>query len=326
MPTPRVSILILAWNSGEFVRDAVSSALFQAGVETEVIVADNASTDGTPLEVARAFEQRVRIVCFERNTGYTGGYNRALSLARGEFVVLLNPDARLAPDFCARALAAFDDPHVGIVAGRLMRPDGTTVDSSGQFLARSRKPLDRGYGRPYAPERDRPGPVLAACGAAAMYRCSMVRDISDGADFFGHDYFAFNEDLEVGWRAWRAGWKAVAVPDAVAVHLRAGGRAGSRLGLAAARGEEITAMVVRNRYLTMIRHDRLRSILLDLPFVLGRDLAFLALVVFKHPGVLGRLWAARSTFGRALWNRRAYAHRQGAWGRWQRGVPPRGIW
>ncbi len=326
MPEPRVSILILTWNSRALAADAVAAALAQTGVPVEVLVVDNASGDDTALDLARRFGSAVRIVCFERNTGYTGGYNRALSLARGEFVLLLNPDVRLAPDFCARALGAFADPQVGIVAGLLLRPDGTTVDSSGQFLARSRKPLDRGYDRPFDPRRDAAGPVLAACGAAALYRRSMVRDLAEGSDFFDPDYFAFTEDLEVGWRAWRAGWKAVAVPEARAVHLRAGGLEHGRLGLALARPEAVTAMVVRNRYLAMLRHDRVGALLVDLPFVLGRDLGFWALVLLKRPGVLRRLWDSRAAFGRALWNRRRDRARQGAWGSWKRGVPPRGAW
>ncbi len=326
VPEPLVSILVLTWNSRDLAGDAVASALAQQGASVEVIVCDNASHDGTPLEIARRFRGAARVVCFERNTGYTGGYNRALAIARGEFLLLLNPDARLAPDFVVRALPAFRDPRVGIVAGRLMRPDGVTVDSTGQFLARSRKPLDRGYGRPYDPRRDVAGPVLSACGAAALYRRAMVRDIADGHEFFDHDFFAFNEDLEIGWRAWRAGWTAVHVPDAVATHLRAGGAGASRLGLAFSRGEEVSALVARNRYLAMIRHDHPLALLLDLPFVVARDAAFWGVALLRHPGVARRIWGARAAFARALWNRRADRRRSGAWGPWRRGAPPRGLW
>jgi GT2 family glycosyltransferase len=325
VPDPLVSVLVLSWNSRELVGEAVESALAQTAGPVEVLVCDNASSDGTAFEVARLFHGRARVVCFERNLGYTGGYNRALALAKGQFLLLLTPDARLAPDFLARALPAFDDPRVGIVASRLMRPDGVTVDSSGQFLSRSRKPLDRGYGRPFDPRRDAAGPVLAACGAAALYRRTMVRDIALGAEFFDHDYFAFHEDLEVGWRAFRAGWKAVAVPDAVAVHLRAGGTAPGRLGLAFERSDEILACVVRNRWLAMLRHDRVGPLLLDAPFVLARDAAFLLMALFRRPGVLRRIWAARGTFAHARWHRRNDRDRRGAWGTWSRRVPPRGA-
>jgi GT2 family glycosyltransferase len=326
MDSPKVSVVVLTWNSRSLVGEAVDSALAQEGGRPEVLVADNASEDGTADAVAQRFGEQVRVVRFERNEGYAGGYNRALALARGEFLLLLNPDARLAPDFLARALPAFDDARVGIVAGRLMRPDGTTVDSAGQFLARSRRVIDRGYGAPLAASAGRPGPVLSACGAAALYRRAMVDDIRDGDDFFDPDYFAFHEDLEVGWRAWRAGWSAVYVPEATAVHLRGGGAAAGALGRAVARPAWQTAHIVKNRYLAMLRHDRLGALLLDAPFVLGRDLALWSVLLARKPAVLKLVAGHREAFGRALAKRRADAARRGRFGPWRRAVPRRGIW
>lgn len=327
MPDPLVSIVVLTWNSRDVAEDAVRSALAQEGAPVETIVVDNASTDDTPNALARRFGDAARIVRLERNHGYTGGHNRALALARGEFVLLLNPDARLAPDFVAQALPAFADPRVGIVAGRLMRPDGATVDSAGLFLGRSRKVVDRGYGRPLDPSLLRPGPVLSACGAAALYRRTMIRDVSDGADFFSSDFFAFTEDLEIGWRAWRAGWKAVYEPRAQAVHLRGGGAKAGRLGSSFSRGDDVTLMAARNRYLTMLRHDRWGALLLDAPFVLAREAALWAALLLKRPRVARRLlFGCGGAFARALYARRADRRRVGAWGEWRRGVPPRGVW
>jgi len=326
MESPKVSVVILTWNSRSLVGDAVASALAQQGVEPEVLVADNASEDGTADEVALRFPGRVRVIRFERNEGYAGGYNRALALAGGESLLLLNPDARLAPDFLARALPAFADARVGIVAGRLMRADGTTVDSAGQFLARSRRVIDRGYGSPLAASAERECPVLSACGAAALYRRAMIDDVSDGDDFFDPDYFAFHEDLEVGWRAWRAGWTAVYVPDAMAIHLRSGGVAAGALGRAVARPAWMTAHIVKNRYLAMLRHDRLGALLLDAPFILGRDLALWSVLLARKPATLRLVAGHRDAFRRALAKRRADAKRRGRFGPWRHAVPRRGVW
>jgi len=326
MEGPSVSVVILTWNSRSLVGDAVASALAQQGVEPEVLVADNASEDGTADEVALRFPGRVRVIRFERNEGYAGGYNRALALAGGESLLLLNPDARLAPDFLARALPAFADARVGIVAGRLMRADGTTVDSAGQFLARSRRVIDRGYGSPLAASAERECPVLSACGAAALYRRAMIDDVSDGDDFFDPDYFAFHEDLEVGWRAWRAGWTAVYVPDAMAIHLRSGGVTTGALGRAVARPAWMTAHIVKNRYLAMLRHDRLGALLLDAPFILGRDLALWSVLLVRKPATLRLVAGHRDAFRRALAKRRADAKRRGQFGPWRHTVPRRGVW
>ncbi len=323
---PVASIHVLTWNSAELVEDAVTSALAQTVGPVEVLVCDNASRDGTPWRVDRAFGGRVQVVCYEKNTGYAEGHNRAIAITSAPFVVALNPDVRLSPTFLERALPAFDDPRVGIVAGRLVRADGTTIDSTGQFLARSRRPIDRGFGLPPDPARDVAGPVLGACGAAAVYRRAMIEDVADDGAFFDEDFFAYYEDLEVAWRAWRAGWKAVHVPDAEAVHLRGGGERRGRFGMMFDRPTPVLAHIVKNRYLTMLRHDRLPALLVDLPFVAAREFAQWGLLLATRPSVLGELWRLRETFRRAWRKRRSDRGRRGAWGAWRHDVPLRGVW
>lgn len=325
MPQGLVSILILTWNSREAAVAAVASALEQTHPEVEVIVLDNHSADGTALDLARRFAGRIQVVRAERNTGFAEGCNRLIALARGDFLLLLNPDARLDPDYLERALPAFQDPRVGLVSGLLLREDRRTVDSSGQFLSRSRKVIDRGFGKPADARRDAPGPVLSVCGAAALYRREMVAALGDGTAFFDPDYFAFFEDLEAGWRAWRAGWKAVCVPEARAVHQRSGGAARG-WGLAFSRPDDILAHIVLNRWLMILRHDSASSFLRDLPWIAGRDLALFAALALRRPRVLGKLWSLRGSLRRAWGRRAADRRRRGTWGAWSRRVPPRGIW
>lgn len=321
----KVSILILTWNSRALVGAAIESVLAQTHDPIETIVFDNASHDGTAVWVAQHYGGRVRVVRSERNEGYCGGYNRAWPLATGEILLLLNPDVRLAPDCVAAALAGFGDPRVGIVAPKLWRVDGVTIDSSGQFLARSRKTIDRGYGLPERPQRDRAGAVLSACGAAAFYRRTMVEEIADDGELFDPDYFAFHEDLEVGWRAWRAGWKAVHLPQAQAIHLRAGGAA-ERGKLTPQRSAALQAHIVKNRLLTSLRHDRLGAMLLDLPWIVARDLLIYSHLLLRQPRALLALWSHRETFRRAWRHRASDRRRTGTWGAWRRNVPPRGLW
>lgn len=325
MPRPLVSVLILTWNSKEVASAAVASALQQTISSVEVIVLDNASVDNTPQELAAEFGEQIELICFPHNYGYTGGYNRGLLLAHGEFLLLLNPDARLAPDFIEQALKAFEDEKVGIVSGRLMRADGTTVDSTGQFLARSRRTIDRGYGRPLDAASDRAGPILAACGAAAFYRRTMIDDIADDGTFFDEDFFAFHEDLEIGWRAWRAGWSARYVPAAVATHLRASGQQ-SRVGLTLKRSPSTIAHIIKNRWATSLRHDRLGAMLKDAPFLLGREIKILGGLALTRPSALRELVRHRSVLRRARAKGKSDRQREGVWGRWSRKVPRRGIW
>jgi hypothetical protein len=119
---PLVSVVVPHFNYGQYLPTAVASALAQDGVDVEVIVVDDASTDGS-LDVARAVarsDPRVTLVEHPRNLRHIRTYNDGLGRARGDYVVLLSADDALAPNALTRAAAVFEhDPGIGLVYGRV---------------------------------------------------------------------------------------------------------------------------------------------------------------------------------------------------------------
>jgi glycosyltransferase involved in cell wall biosynthesis len=118
--TARVSVIIPCYNYGHFLGESVSSALSQEGVEPEVIVVDDASTDDSAAVAERlaAQDSRVTVVRHLRNTGHVVAFNDGLAAATGEFVVRLDADDLLTPGSLVRATALFDAyPEVGLVYG-----------------------------------------------------------------------------------------------------------------------------------------------------------------------------------------------------------------
>ena len=118
--TARVSVIIPCYNYGHFLSESVSSALSQEGVEPEVIVVDDASTDDSAAVAERlaAQDSRVTVVRHLRNTGHVVAFNDGLAAAAGEFVVRLDADDLLTPGSLVRATALFDAyPEVGLVYG-----------------------------------------------------------------------------------------------------------------------------------------------------------------------------------------------------------------
>jgi GT2 family glycosyltransferase len=198
---------------------------------------------------------------------------------------------------------------VGIAAGKLLRLDRRTLDSAGQELGRSRQPVDRGYGRLDRGQLDADGEVFGACGAAALYRRAMLEAIAGpGGEVFDEEFFAFYEDLDLAWRARRAGWRAVYRHRAVGYHAR-GGTAGrkeapGRWRAMLGRAPEVRFHIAKNRYLTILKNDTLGGYLRNLPFILGRDAGLLGALLATSPGVLLRLWRERGAFRRALRRRR----------------------
>jgi GT2 family glycosyltransferase len=303
-----VAVVVVSWNSAAWLPGCLDSVEGLARPPREIVVVDNASTDGSP-EVAARDRPRVRVLPLARNAGFCEANNLGIAATGSPYVLVLNPDTRLRPSFLEELLPAFEDPSVGIAAGKLLRFDGVTLDSAGQELGRSRQPRDRGYGGPDRGAFDRDGPVFGACGAAALYRRAMLDHVADpGGAVFDPAFFAFNEDLDLAWRARRLGWTAAYRHAAVALHARGGsaGAPGVRRPFGALwwRSPEVRFHVLKNRYLTILRNDTWTGYLTHLPFILARDVAMLGVTAVTSPAVLLRLWRERALFRGALQRRR----------------------
>ncbi len=311
--TAPVAAVVVTWNAARWVDDCLRSLRALVRPPAEIVVVDNGSVDRSAEIVREGYPEAVLVECGD-NLGFCRANNLGIARTRSPFVLVLNPDTRLSPRFLEELLGAFDDPGVGIAAGKLLRPDATTIDSAGQALGRSRQPVDRGYGTTDDGRFDADGEVFGACGAAALYRREMLDAIADpGGEVFDERFFAFYEDLDVAWRAHRVGWRAAYRHLAVGWHARgvtAASDAVRRRGRAIlARSPAARFHIVKNRYLTILRNDTPGAYLRDLPFIASRDLALCGLLLLTSPSVLARLWRERSVFRSALERRRLDAAR-----------------
>lgn len=317
-PAPLVSVIVLSWNSRDFLEGCLSSVLAQSWPSVELIVVDNASTDGSAALVRARFPQ-ANLLENKENLGFCGGNNAGLTLARGVYILFLNADAVLQPDYLEKALARFAaDSRTGMVAGKVLRFDRRTLDTTGQMLTRSRRVVERGYGEPDRGQYDEPGDVFSVCGAVALFRRDLIDSVSLDGQFFDEDFFAFGEDIDVGWRARNAGWICRYEPSAVALHYRGGTQASppgeARRGRQLARRPPaIQAHIVKNRYLGIIKNESPRAFLRDLPFILAWDIAIWGWLIVRAPRAIPLLWGHRRLLGSAFAKRRALQGR----------VPPR---
>jgi len=307
-----VAVVIVTRNSASWLPDCLSSLRELERVPAEVLIVDNASRDGSA-ESARALAPRATVLESGENAGFCRATNRGIAATTSPFILALNPDTRLSRRFLEELLPSFDDPRVGIACGKLLRFDGVTLDSAGQRLGRSRQPDDRGYGTRDDGRFDRDEEIFGACGAAALYRRAMLDEVAGpGGEVFDESFFAFYEDLDLAWRAHRFGWRAAYRYRALGWHARGGTsvRPGPpRFGALRSRSAEIRFHAVKNRYLTILRNDRLTDYLAHAPFVFSRDAATFVFLLATSPGVLARLWRERQLFRRALERRRLDASR-----------------
>jgi GT2 family glycosyltransferase len=223
----RVSVTIVTFNSGRFIKRCLESVLAQRYANKEIIVIDNASTDGT-VDILEQFEDRCRIVYNDENIGFAAAQNQAIHAGSGAWVLTLNPDVLLLPNFIQAMVDAGQfDARVGAVCGKLLAilasfdlPDKPLVDSTGIYFTPMLRHLDRGSQEVDNGHYLQHEYVFGATAAAALYRRAMVDDISIGDEFFDPDFFVYREDADVAWRAQLMGWRCIYTPHARGYHVR----------------------------------------------------------------------------------------------------------
>ncbi len=251
--TAEVAIVILNFNGRQYFDECLAS-LQRLTVSAEVIVADNGSTDGS-LAYLREHHPQLRLLDLQKNWGFAEGYNRTLAEVPHPWVVLLNNDALLEPDWLEKLLTvAAREPRAAFLGGKLLfYPGGRTervMQSAGARFTDSGAAFEIGWGQPDTGQFDQPGPVGSIPGAAVLVKRAVFTELGG----FDPGYFAYLEDVDLCWRAWLRGYQTLYVPEAVAWHHYAatgGGRASPfRIRL-----------MQRNRYATMFKNLELATLL-----------------------------------------------------------------
>lgn len=302
-----VSVTIVTYNSGRFIKRCLESVLAQKYPLQEVIVVDNASTDGT-VDILEQFEDRCRIYYNDENIGFAAAQNQAIRAARGEWVMTLNPDVLLLPNFIQALVDAGQfDPKIGTVCGKLLTmtahfeiPEKPVVDSTGIYFNPMLRHLDRGSQEIDNGHYLNYEYVFGATAAAALYRRAMIDDISLDGEFFDTDFFVYREDADVAWRAQLMGWKCLYAPYARGYHVRKV-LPGNRRALP----PEINMHSVKNRFLMRVKNMGGSLYLRNLIPITVRDLAVMGYcVLVEHTSLpafvlLGKAW-------RRAWRKREW--------------------
>jgi GT2 family glycosyltransferase len=221
-PTPRTTVVIVTYHS----RDHLPSCLealdaAAAGEAIETVVVDNASGDGVVAYV-RESRPEVRIVLNDANLGFAAAVNQGARMARGDALLLLNPDVVLEPRSLGRLRRALEDPRVGIVGPQLFFPDGSPQRSvwdapSLRALAFEAFLLYNLFPRwsPISPRVPEAAEDVGALSGACLLVRRACFDTLGGLD---ERFFLYFEDVDLGLRARAAGWRVRLLPDARAVH------------------------------------------------------------------------------------------------------------
>ncbi|MCB2213275.1 glycosyltransferase family 2 protein [bacterium] len=273
--------------------------LLQRGIALEVLVVDNASSDGSVRDAEKAHPW-IHVLRLTKNHGYAGGCNRGIEASNGDWVWLLNDDVRLVPGVVEAMLeVATSSPQIAAVQPKILSHHhrgmfdyaggaGGLIDRFGYPFAYGRiggdMELDGG-------QYDEPREIFWASGTACLWRRSTLKDIG----LLDEDFFAHQEEIDLSWRAWLRGWKVASAPHGTVYHL-----GGSTLAY-----ESWNKMYLNHRnslFMILKNADRF-----DLPGLLLARLVFdhgigVVEALRGHPGRFTAVLAAWRDFVRA-WRR-----------------------
>lgn len=300
-----VSIIVVAHNDETDLPASVGSALAQRDVSTETLVVDNCSSDLSRQAVLRFGGESVRLLELPENVGFAAAMNIGIGESSGRYVLALNPDCRLEPDFAAALTRRLDlRPDVGSASGRLLRAEGPglaptdLLDSTGIYRTASGRHFDRGAGERadgrYAAEEE----IFGASGAAGFYRREALESARIATGIFDSDFFLYREDADLSWRLRNLGWKCLYVPEAVAFHRRRN---------LPERRRRMSPLVnfhsVKNRFLLRINNQSTPDFATTLLPTLARDLVVLgACLTVERSSLPAFSWLWRNR--RRLWAKR----------------------
>lgn len=264
----RTSVVVVAYNSGQFLRECVAS-IYNTHPEVEIIVVDNASTDGAAMQVQAEFPS-VKVVRNDENTGFGAGSNLGSTSTDREFLVFLNPDTVVLDGWLealVRPLA--EDLSIGLVTPKvLIRDDPDHINVAGLNVHLSGISMCRGLGKPQS-ALNKKAEVAAISGVAFAAR----RDVFEAIGGFDEDFFLYMEDVDLSARAWLSGYRCLYVPQAVVLHNYDSVEVSTQK----------TFWVERGRYLMLLKAFRGHTLLALLPALLVTEVITWGWLLWRNP-------------------------------------------
>jgi len=313
-----VSAVVVTWNSLRWLPGCFGSLESQTIAPLAIVVVDNGSEDGS-VEWIRAHCPNATIIENPANRGFCVANNQGIDASSGEYVLLVNTDVELAPDYVERLVAELAaDPTIGSAAGKLLRGasealahqspaaaanarEPRRIDSAGEVLYSTLRMVNRGAEEIDRGQYDLREEVFGVTAAAALYRRAMLDDVRIAGEFLDSDFFSYLEDSDLNWRARLRGWRSVYQPAAVADHIRQH---------ATSRSLAIRRHAYANRYSTALRNASWLEILRALPQLVLYETHRLLRLLVREPRLLPAYGKVCRLLPRTLRKRREIQRRR----------------
>jgi len=304
-----VSIIIAHFENKGNLEKCLKSVLAQDYSSKEIIIVNNSERDIDDYIVEDASE--IKVINPGHNLFYSPAQNLGIKKSQGNLLMFLNDDVVLREDFISQLIEGFKESEdIGMVCGKILRMDKITVDTTGQFLGRDRRPIERGWQQKDEGQYNYFSYTFSPGGVAPLYRRDILEEIALDGEYFDEDFIIFYEDLDLAWRANKFGWRSFYVPSAIAYHYRGASTQCIKPRLKFLKKYYFSCMpknlqyhLMKNRYLTILKNDSFKSILLNLPSILIYEVKlWIYVLLFRSEIVLSLI--KNRNFLRKAWRKR----------------------
>lgn len=205
---PLVSIIIVNFNGKNFLKNCLESLNQTNYKNYEIIIIDNNSIDES-VEFVKSFDSKIQILELNKNFGFVIPNNMGAKIAKGKYLVFLNNDTTVTPNWLEELVFALEnDSEISVGQSLLISPNGD-IDSSGDFIDE----IGRAYSSKNYPTKIQN--IFSARAACMIIRRDLFLDMGG----FDENYFASFEDVEFGWRSWLWGYNVSLIPTSIVYHV-----------------------------------------------------------------------------------------------------------
>ncbi|MBI5754859.1 glycosyltransferase family 2 protein [Candidatus Peregrinibacteria bacterium] len=318
---PKISIIIINYNAEKTIGSCLNSVLTQSWHKKEIIIIDNASTDRS-LEILKTNFSSVKIIKNTENFGYSKAANQGIRETDGDFVMIMNPDIVLEPDYIEKILeCAEKHPKTGAFSGKLLKYNfelgikTNIFDSTGLYCYRNRRIIDRGQGLKDFGQYENEEEVFGVTGAAPIYRREALEMVKINDEYFDEDFFMYKEDIDLTWRMRLFGWSSYYVPKAVSYHGRGTGVLKRFTHWEVAKNRRRLSrfqksLAYRNQRLMQIKNEMPKNFIKDALQIFVKEFLILGYIVVREPYLLSSVYELLKTIPKAIKKRKIIMNRK----------------
>lgn len=316
MKKPKISIIIIHYNTPQYLQTCLDGIFKQTYKNIEIIFIDNDSPGDSGLKFMSEHyknKDNLIIVPNEDNLGYAKAANQGIKMAierenPADYVVITNPDIIYSHSYFEKLIHRVKkDPKIAAATGKVYKYDfehkrpTKIIDTVGLIAFKNRRIIDDGQGIEDTGQFDKEKEVFGISGACPLYRREALEDVKVMGEYMDEDFFMYKEDVDLSWRFQLYGWKCFYYPNAVAFHGRGTGihkrfSMGEILKHRGKLSKFQKHYSFKNQHLMEAKNESWGTYLRDLPRILLKKIATPFYITFREP----YLWKSYLTYFKQL--------------------------